>query len=247
MRRIGCLVLAAALGLATSLPAQGRRVRIQIGERVVYSRMGPGELPGLGGESGLTPPPPVLPAPPETSAEAVAPPAPPPAISNRVRPPVPSDAMVASNPVDVAEDTGEQGQDPGPVPAEVRTILADIYGVTDEPTIQAAWWWATRDGEDLPVATRLGNGVHRLMVARLAEGEAVAGEYRGAPHPEGTQGSLITVNGISVRAAPYGANVGTLADGETVTILGRDENNWYQVRGSSGTTGWSSGFWMRFR
>jgi hypothetical protein len=155
--------------------------------------------------------------------------------------------MVATNPVDVAENTGEEGEDPGPPPAELRAILRDVYGVTDEDTVLAAWWWASRDGEELPIATRTGNGMHRLMVARLAEGEPVGGEYTGEAYPEGHQGRLFTVNGVTVRAAPYGAVVGTLANGETVTILGRDENNWYRIRGSSGVTGWSSGFWMRFQ
>lgn len=247
MRYVGWLALVAALWATAPLEAQTRRVRIQIGDRVMYSRMGPGPLPGFGAGTGLEAPPPVLPSAPEGAPEAAETWQPPEAVSAHVLPPVPAEDTVASNPVDLAEDTGEAGEDPGPVPAEMRQILANIYGVTDEDTVQAAWWWASRDGDDLPIATRTGNGMHRLMVARLAEGEAVAGEYTGEPHPEGLQGALFTVNGVTVRAAPYGATVGTLANGEAVTILGRDENNWYRIRGSSGVTGWSSGFWMRFQ
>lgn len=213
------------------------RVRVRVGPAVTYAQTPEGVLRDLvtRGEfpAVLVPlvSPPAAPAAPQ-------PPMPPPEFGPQPEPPTQAAPVVSQIDLGTLLD-----HDPGPPSREFRDLMNRVYAMTAPADLEAAWFWTTLEPEDLGLAGRAGNGVHRFL-AGLPDDQPWGSENR-TRHPAGTRGTLRTTNGVQVRGEPFGATVGLVAAGAELEVLTRSEDNWYQVRGPDGE-GWVSGYWLRF-
>jgi len=228
--------LALGLGLVSGAPAE--RVRVQLGGVSVHTATAAGQVPTLEAAAGVAPPPVGLPGPGATGAG-----------SSRPLPEVRPRALPQAGPLGPASTAMLDmdtilSHDPGPPSAEFRARMASIYAMTSAQDVEAVWFWYTLEPEDLELAERSGNAIHRWLAA-FGDGESWGSEYRGPPRPPGQRGALVAQSGLQVRAEPFGARVGAFPDGAALEVLATSDSNWVQVRGG-GLTGWVSGYWLRF-
>lgn len=133
-----------------------------------------------------------------------------------------------------------QGQS-GPPDAAFLAQLNSVYSITAPEEIQQAWEWYLKEPATLPISSRVGNGVVRMI---MALDRAPTGDSQAQPsqlRPEATSGVVRATNGVSVRSNPWQPGTGNaLGTGATVTLIPPANGPWYQIQGG----GWVCGLWL---
>lgn len=133
-----------------------------------------------------------------------------------------------------------QGQS-GPPDAAFLAELNRVYSITAPAEIQQAWEWYLKEPNTLPIGSRVGNGVVRMI---MALDRPPTGDTQAAPanlRPEATGGTVRAGNGVSIRSNPWLPGTGNaLNTGATVTLVPPANGPWYQLQGG----GWVCGLWL---
>lgn len=139
------------------------------------------------------------------------------------------------------EDLIELPQDPPS--AEFRARLADVYGVTDEPTILSIWSFFLKEPASYGLDTKTGNSVVRYV---LATGRELGSARPSGLKPDATRATVRATGGLALRQAPWEASIGNVPQGAAVSISPPPVGSWYRVETPNGS-GWVSGIYLEFQ
>lgn len=132
----------------------------------------------------------------------------------------------------------------GPPDAAFLAQLNAVYSITVPAEIQQAYEWYLKEPAGLPIASRVGNGVVRFI---MAVDRSPTGDTAARPDllkPEATSGTVRSSNGVSIRGAPWQPGAGgAIAQGGAVTVIPPADGPWYQIQSAQGN-GWVCGLWL---